>query len=234
MTENRERIEKIAKALEELSEQVVFVGGSVVEFYANDPLASDIRPTLDVDCVIPIKSRGKYWELEEKLRQKRFQNDTSTGAPICRWIFDGIIVDIMPDNPEILGFSNQWYKVGMEHRIKHQVSEDISIYILPVEYYLATKFEALQSRGGADLRGNSDLEDIIYILNNKTDVVRSIKGSADSNLKTYLQKRFQQLFNNPNITEIIESTLSSTEQNRKTYIYDMIVVLSSQNEDFSR
>jgi len=40
---NVDRIEIIVKALEELSEQVVFVGGSVIEFYANDPAASDIR-----------------------------------------------------------------------------------------------------------------------------------------------------------------------------------------------
>lgn len=78
MTENKERIERIAKALGELSEQVVFVGGSVVEFYANDPATSDIRPTLDVDCVIPVLNRSKYWELEEKLRQKKFQNDNSS------------------------------------------------------------------------------------------------------------------------------------------------------------
>ncbi len=235
MTENKERIEKIAKALGELSGQVVFVGGSVVEFYANDPLASsDIRPTFDVDCVIPIHSRGKYWELEEKLRQKKFKNDTSTGAPICRWIFDGITVDIMPDNPDILGFSNQWYKTGMEHRIKHQVSETTSIYILPVEYYLATKFEALQSRGGTDLRGSSDMEDIIYILNNTADVLNSVKGTADLSLKTYLQKSFQQLLNKPNITELIECMLSFNEQNRKTYIHDILVVLSSQNRAFAR
>ena len=226
MTENRERIGKIAKALEELSEQVVFVGGSVVEFYANDPSASDIRPTLDVDCVIPVCTRSRYWELEEKLRQKKFQNDTSTGAPICRWIFDGIVVDIMPDDPNILGFSNQWYKAGIKHRIKHQISETISIYIFPVEYYLSTKFEALQSRGGADLRGSSDLEDIVYILNNTTDVVRSIKSSPDWSVKNYLQKAFQQLLNEPNIAEIIECTLSSEEQNRKTYIYDVLVELS--------
>ena len=32
--------------------KVVFVGGSVAELYAEDPAAPDIRPTMDVDCVI--------------------------------------------------------------------------------------------------------------------------------------------------------------------------------------
>ncbi|MDR2906481.1 MAG: hypothetical protein LBU91_00625 [Bacteroidales bacterium] len=228
MTENKERVETIAKALGELSEQVVFVGGSVVEFYADAPNTSDIRPTLDVDCVIPIQSRSKYWKLEEKLRQKKFQNDSSTGAPICRWIFAGIVVDIMPDDPNILGFSNQWYKAGIEHRIKHQISESVSIYILPVEYYLATKFEALQSRGGSDWRGSSDLEDIIYILNNTVSIVHSIQTTMDSNLKNYLQENIRLLLKEPNITEIIECMLSFDEQNRKTYIYDILLELSQE------
>ena len=81
MMNNIDRIEKIAKALDELSEQVVFVGGSVIEFYANDPAASDIRPTLDVDCVIPVRGRNNYWELEKKLREKKFRNDISKGTP---------------------------------------------------------------------------------------------------------------------------------------------------------
>lgn len=33
-------------------QKVVFAGGSVAELYAEDPAATDIRPTMDVDCVI--------------------------------------------------------------------------------------------------------------------------------------------------------------------------------------
>ncbi|HOX75656.1 MAG TPA: hypothetical protein PK521_15570 [Bacteroidales bacterium] len=38
----------VAGGLEELKEEVVFVGGAVTELYADDPASSDIRPTLDV------------------------------------------------------------------------------------------------------------------------------------------------------------------------------------------
>jgi len=33
---------------------MVFVGGAVAELYASNPELSDIRPTLDVDCVIEL------------------------------------------------------------------------------------------------------------------------------------------------------------------------------------
>jgi len=44
----------VAGGLEELKEEVVFVGGAVTELYADDPASSDIRPTLDVYLMVLI------------------------------------------------------------------------------------------------------------------------------------------------------------------------------------
>ena len=63
----------VADGLEELKEEVVFVGGAVAELYADDPASSDIRPTLDVDCVIELSSR-----LENRKTGRTF-----TGKKIC-------------------------------------------------------------------------------------------------------------------------------------------------------
>jgi len=46
---NREVIRKIAIALGDMNEQVVFVGGATIGLYINDPAADDVRPTKDVD-----------------------------------------------------------------------------------------------------------------------------------------------------------------------------------------
>lgn len=77
-------LQTVANGLGELKDEMVFVGGSVAELYANNPAASDIRPTLDVDCVVELSSKTAHAKLEEKLREKKFTNDTSRGAPICR------------------------------------------------------------------------------------------------------------------------------------------------------
>ena len=42
---NREAIRKIAIALGDMNEQVVFVGGATIGLYINDPAADDVRPT---------------------------------------------------------------------------------------------------------------------------------------------------------------------------------------------
>jgi len=50
-------LQTVANGLGELKNEMVFVGGAVAELYANNPAASEIRPTKDVDCVIEISSR---------------------------------------------------------------------------------------------------------------------------------------------------------------------------------
>lgn len=53
-------LQTVANGLGELKDEMVFVGGAVAELYADNPAASQIRPTIDVDCVIEIKSRLEF------------------------------------------------------------------------------------------------------------------------------------------------------------------------------
>ena len=210
-------IERIALALGDLKEKMVFVGGSVAELYADFPEISDIRPTLDVDCVVDIEIRSyfDYSKLENKIRALGFQDDTSDNAPICRKIYQGILVDFMPVFPDILGFSNCWYADGIANKTERILPNGTAIYIMPVEYYLATKFEALNNRGGQDIRGSHDWEDIVYIINNCANLVTAIKQCSNSQLVEYLHKQCGKLLKNNNIRETIYSVLPyySEEEN---------------------
>jgi hypothetical protein len=227
MAGNIDKVQTVAQALGELKEQIIFVGGSVVELYADNPEISDIRPTIDVDCVVDlqISTYLDYSNLEEKLRKLGFTNDISENAPICRKIYKGIIVDFMPVSPDILGFSNLWYKDGIANKTKFILSDEISIFILPVEYYMATKFEALNSRGGNDIRGSHDWEDIVYIMNNCAALTDTIKQNNNLQLVEYLQKQFRILMQNNNIREIVYSSLPyrSEEEN-----IDMIIQIMNE------
>lgn len=98
----------VAQGLGDLADCVAFVGGATVALYIDDPAAEDVRTTKDVDCVIEVSGVDGYAELEKRLRGLGFANATDEGAPICRWHFSGIIVDVMPTDGSILGFSNRW------------------------------------------------------------------------------------------------------------------------------
>ena len=60
-------LQTVANGLGELRDEMVFVGGAVAELYADNPAASEIRPTIDVDCVIEISSRLQFSRMEENL-----------------------------------------------------------------------------------------------------------------------------------------------------------------------
>ncbi len=47
-----------------------------------------------------------------------------------------------------------------------------NIIQFPVPFYLASKLEALHSRGGEDCRGAKDFEDIVYVLNYCPDLIQ--------------------------------------------------------------
>jgi len=203
---NIKMLQTVANGLGKLKDEMVFVGGTVAELYADNPAASEIRPTLDVDCVIEISSRLQFAKLEENLRAIGFKNDTSEGAPICRWIYKDIKVDVMPTDSEVLGFSNRWYEEGIETKIQKTLPEGTDVFVFKPEYYLAAKFEAHNSRGGNDLRQSHDFEDIIYILDNCSGIVENIHAS-NPGVKMYLKRECQKLMENPNITEGIETAL---------------------------
>lgn len=204
------RLKAVATALASLDNKVVFVGGAVVDLYADDPARGEVRPTDDIDVVIEIVNRGTFSELEERLRDMGFRNDVESGI-ICRYRFHDIVVDIMPDDASILGFSNNWYKPGLQNRDIKWLDE-CKLHLLSLGYFLATKFEALKSeRHGKDYRWNSDFEDIIYIFDNRKDILNEL-DKTDLFLNNYLKNCVMALLNRPFISEEIMANLAYSSQ----------------------
>jgi hypothetical protein len=50
----------IANRLEELSNEVVFVGGCITGLLITDKAAPDVRFTVDVDCIINVVTKQEY------------------------------------------------------------------------------------------------------------------------------------------------------------------------------
>lgn len=198
-------IQVVAKALQDLKEDVVFIGGATVVLYFDGEILFEVRPTDDVDCVIELATRTQYYQLDQKLREKGFQNAMDAG-PLCRWKIRGVTVDIMPTSPAILGFSNVWYREGIEQARWIDLPNKERIKIFSEPYFLATKIEAFKKRGGNDYRISSDVEDIITILNGVPDVVDKIV-QAPSSVKKYLQKSFKEMLESQNFHESVYAHL---------------------------
>lgn len=228
MPSNIYQIKIIAEGLADLTREVVFVGGAVAELYADDPAATDIRPTMDVDCVIELATYGSLEEFEERLRKHKFVNDIESGV-ICRWKYKGETVDIMPDRESILGFTNQWYRPGFKNRIIYRLSDGTDINILPALYYLATKIEAIRGRGGEDLRLSHDFEDFIYVLNNRQDIIALFDNEKDVDLTDYISSWAIQILDRPNCREEIECMLPYGDTDRVGYIIEILSHFTKQS-----
>jgi predicted nucleotidyltransferase len=220
------RIQVIARALAELKQKIVFVGGSVVDLYCNDPARGEVRPTDDIDVVVELINKGSHADLEEKLRQIGFQHDIESSV-ICRYKYHDIVVDVMPTDGNILGFTNRWYKDGVSNAIDLSLNEQTTIQVFPVTYFLASKIEALKAiRHGSDYRLNSDFEDIIYIFDNRTMLLQDILD-ADDEIKDYLKTEITELLKRPFIEEEIAANLEFGNRNtRKERILSMFKTLS--------
>jgi predicted nucleotidyltransferase len=99
---NRQVIRTIAKALAELNEQVIYVGGATVGLYINDPAAGDVRPTKDVDISLSVANFAKLEEMREKLKRKGFRQ-TAEDDVICRFRYNEIKLDVM--NTRAIGWA---------------------------------------------------------------------------------------------------------------------------------
>lgn len=169
-------LENVVSHLEELADEFVFIGGAMVGLYIKDQAVPAVRATIDIDCVVEIIQTKDYYSLAQKLREKGFVEDSSSGV-ICRYKKNDLILDVMPTDKSILGFSNQWYIDGVRHKIRKEIESGAIISIFSVAYFLAAKIEAFKGRGKNDFRASHDIEDIIAVFDGDPDIASSIQTS---------------------------------------------------------
>lgn len=166
----------VAQKLGPVRERVVFVGGMIRGLLTTDPAAAPMRPTDDVDLIVPdVDSLAAYHTLGAELRKLGFQEDASEGAPLCRWTVEGVTTDIMPINPAVLGFTNVWYK-SAQHHVVTTSADDGSLSHLDAPHFCATKLEAFASRAEGDYY-HHDIEDFIGLVDERPELVDEIAAS---------------------------------------------------------
>jgi len=218
-------LERVAQGLQDLSHRVVFVGGATTVLYTDDPAIGHIRSTNDVDCTIEISSYLAYTRLEEKLRRLHFAHVVSEDAPVCRWSFENIVVDVMPDDESILGFSNSWYKSGRKNKEAIALPNGTSIFIFPVEYFLASKIEAFNKRGKHDYFGSKDMEDIVTVLDGilTLESILARKNKASS----FLRQSLSEYAKNEDFLQSLAGHIENGVEERAIRIRDFLQSVSN-------
>lgn len=219
-----DNLERVSAILSVLPDLFVFTGGATLPLYVDEILWDDIRPTKDVDCVVEIYSQFDYHSLGERLRQVGLQECQEPESPLCRWLYQDLIIDVMPDNEKALGFSNQWYKAGITNKVSYILPSGRKIWIFPAVYLLASKIEAFLGRG-KDLRMSKDIEDIVILLDGCETLATQIHQSP-STVKTFVRKWFQA--NRDNLQEAVLGFLPPSSEGREDLIFDLIYSLTQE------
>jgi len=220
---NLEMIKLVASRLDYLLDEVVFLGGATTGLLITNAALPGIRSTLDVDVMIEITSRKEYYQLEKSLRELGFKQPFGENSPICRWIVEDILVDIMPTESKILGFSNEWYSPAINNSEKIKLDKNLEINIVTAPYFFATKIEAFLGRGHGDYISSHDLEDIITLLDGRDEIISEIKLETKE-LRSFLSTRFSEFIKHHSFLESISGHLlpDSASQARAPLIKEKI------------
>ena len=224
---NRAMFESVVRLLIPILDQVVFVGGSTTGLLLTDAAAAGIRPTKDVDTIVNATSYAEYEALSERLKALGLAEDTSEGAPPCRWRYKDIVIDVMPIDAKALGFTNRWYRAAVESADTMIVAGQTIRMVKPV-YFVATKLEAFHGRGVDDVTLSHDLEDIVAVIDGRAEIVGEI-ANATADVRAYIASEIRRLMSDDDFREAIPGFLlpDSASQSRRALLEERLNAIAA-------
>lgn len=204
-------LRQIAEALGDLREQVVFVGGAVAGLLVTDPLADSVRATRDVDAVVNA-NRAMFHRIEAAVAERGFARDVQSDV-ICRWVHkdSGVLFDLMPVQPEVLGFTNRWYPYAVETAEAVELTPGLNIRLVSAVGFIATKLEAFAGRGAGDFLTSHDIEDVLNIVDGREELMAEVAG-APPDVRQAVALAFQKLLSDPDFENVLPGLIAEPER----------------------
>ena len=85
----------------------------------------------------------------------------------------------MPTDERVLGFANSWFAPAIASAANVEIA-GLRVRVITSPYFLATKLEAFRERGNDDYRGSHDLEDVIAVVDGRTELVDEVRTAPAS------------------------------------------------------
>lgn len=167
----------VARALGDLRDEFMLVGGCAVGILITDTARPPVRQTVDVDMVTEVTSLADYYKALTPLKRTGFSEDY-TADHMCRWRKGELILDVMPSQ-EVLGHSvNRWYAEAIKAPQKVVLASGEAIYIITAPLFIATKLESFNNRGKQDYM-HHDMEDILNVVDGRDELLLELAAAPE-------------------------------------------------------
>lgn len=193
---NLQSLELVAMALEPLLGEFVLVGGCAVGLLITDPARPPVRHTLDVDLLAEVATKSAYYHMAGRLKKLGFREADDI---ICRWRKGGIILDVMPTEANVLGFTNRWYPLAAKTALKKLLPNGLTVRHVSPPLFIATKIESFYSRGDGDFL-HHDIEDILNVVDGRPELIDETR-LAPATVRAFIQEEIDDMLAKPEFTE---------------------------------
>lgn len=169
---------------------------------------------MDVDIIVEVGTRGEFVALQEQLRHRGFSEDMSEDSSICRWKCEDVLVDVMPTEERMLGFSNRWYPLASRIAEQLDIGQSTVIRVISAPCFLATKIEAFLDRGKGDYIVSHDLEDVIAVIDGRDPLLAEVER-GDAAVRRYLAHEFRRMLSEGAFLDAVAGHLPSDSASQR-------------------
>lgn len=179
-TPSVQRLKRVALALGDIAEQVVFIGGAIAPLLQLDPPFTEARPTKDIDGVVASTKYADLERMSDALLGRGFTQSSHDSAHIHRWRSpDGDALDLVPAGSHLGGSGQDWDRLALQHFLVVDLGDGVQVRHADAPAFLALKWAAFADRGSSDPFGSHDLEDILALTASRVDLVGEVEHASD-------------------------------------------------------
>jgi predicted nucleotidyltransferase len=155
------------------------------------------------------------------------REDVREGAPVCRWLLDDLIVDIMPTRGDILGFSCEWYQLAFDTARPISLPNGVAIRLVTPACFLATKLTAFADRGRRNPIASHDLEDVVAVIDGRPEIVDDVTA-APADLRAAIAAKFGELLARADAEDVVAAQLlpDAESQDRLPLVLERIEAMA--------
>ena len=154
----------LAEKLELANIGEVIIAGSGAMLFYEESSCPKLRNT-DIDLIVNSTNIESYKELINSILDIEgvYPSTTYSSRLVCVE-YRGVKVDIIPNETEILGLKNNWFKYAFE--INPYIGLTCSVAVINSSLFVASKIEAAIDQVNNQLFHSKHKDDVLYILNN--------------------------------------------------------------------